>query len=555
MRFGSTSVLLLGGALALTACGDGGSDDRPPCVGACPGAPGAPIFAGVGSVSPDRTGEHLRITWPAASDDKTPAEQLRYRVYVSTKSGRAVSRPPVVTSEPGRTSVYVAVAPLGATHHVVVRALDADGLEDANTIEQSATATPDTTPPTFGGAKMVRSEPRAAVTISWDPATDDRTAPQGIRYAVLDARTSLALTTVEGATEATLHHLGAPFEKRSLIVRAIDAADNTDGNTHALEAVLGADATAPTFAGCGAIEVGAKALRVSWAEANDDVSLPGEISYEVFVSKTPGGQQFATPASSVVGHTDVVVSALDPSTKYYVVCRARDAAKNSDTNVVERAITTKDNVTAPTFAGATGTLDAAQREVTLSWALATDDATPATGIVYAVYETRGATPFDFSRPKVVTAPGATTTKLTGLASRAELHWIVRARDAELNEDANTKRTYGTTETSWSLDVQPLFRENCAVVGCHAAPNVGGGISFSLSPFNAYESIYDVASAQRPLLKRVMPGNADSSYLFQKVTGAPTILNNPMPAPGTGNVLTGEQIDILESWIDQGALRN
>jgi hypothetical protein len=560
VRFASTTVLLLGGALSVgltgVGCSAALSDDPPPCVGStCPGAPGSPTFAGVGSVSPDRAGERLRVTWSAATDDKTPPEQIRYRVYVSTKSGRAISRSAILTSEPGSTSVYIAVAPPGATHHVVVRALDADGLEDANTVEKSAMASPDTTPPVFGGARAVRPEPGAAVTVSWAVASDDRTAPEGMRYAVLDARTSRVLALVDAKTETTIRDLGAPGDKRTLIVRALDAADNTDGNATAIEAVLGPDASAPTFAGCKAIEVGSKVIRVSWAEASDDVSLPGDITYEVFVSKMSGGQQFATPTVSVVGRTDVVVPALDPSTTYYVVCRARDATKNSDPNIVEHTVTTKDNVTAPTFAGATGTLDAAAREVTLTWVAATDDKTPPAEITYAIYETGGNTAFDFARPKLVTPPGVTSTKLTGLASRAELHWVVRARDADLNEDANTTKIDGTTETSWSLDVLPLFHENCSVVGCHAAPHVGGGISFSLSTFNAYESIFDVSSAQRPLLKRVAPGNSADSYLFQKIAGAPTILNNPMPAPGTGNVLTADQVDIIKSWIDQGALRN
>jgi hypothetical protein len=442
-------------------------------------------------------------------------------------------------------------------HYVVVRAVDVEGNEDANRIEKSTVASGDSVAPTFAGLKTVRSEPGAGITLTWDAATDDRTAPEGMRYVVRrDGPTGPVLATVDAKTEVTLRGIGAAGEKRSFSVRAIDAADNSDANSAVVEGVLGPDAGPPNFAGCATAEaLGSKVLRVTWPEAKDDGTAHPDITYSVFAATTSGAQDFGKPSVTIVGRTEAIVRDLEPSTLYHVVCRARDRSGNGESNAIEKTATTTANVVPPTFVGTTGVLNAARREVTFSWAAGTDDVTTADKLVYVVYEAKNSDPFDFTQPKAASDPGATSLTVTGLASRANLRWIVRARDLDYNEDGNTVETTGKTQTSYALDVAPLFAQNCAVVGCHASPNVGGGISFSLSEWNAFDSIVNVPSAQRPLM-RVLPGNATDSYLFQKVTLQPPAISfNPMPAPGTGNVLTADQVDILRTWINEGAIRN
>lgn len=505
----------------------------------------------------------MRLTWTVANDDKTPAAELRYRVYVSTRPGRATSRPAVVTSEPGATSTYVAVAPTEVTHFVVVRAVDGDGNEDANSVEKSVKASADTTPPVFAGVKSTRPEAGGGVTLSWDPATDDFTPPEGMRYLVLDEGGS-TLAVLAAKTEVTLQNLGAPGEKRRLLVRAVDAADNVDANTVVADAVLGPDAAPPTFDGCGGVEIlGSKVMLVSWPEAKDNATPHSKMTYEVFVATAAGGQDFAAPTTKVVGQTSTIVRGLTPSTDQHVVCRARDESGNTDTNTSEKVGRTMDNVAPPTFAGGAATIAQDTRVATLTWTAAADDTTSPDKIVYAIYEARGTSPFDFTAPRAVTAPGATSIDIAELPSRTTLRWVVRARDQDYNEDQNTVESGGTTLTSWSLDVIPVFEQNCSVVGCHVAPVSIGGLS--LSAYNAYESIVGVNANQKPpgpdggagpTLKRVDPFNSATSYLYVKVVGAPgTITGNAMPAPGTGTVLSTSQKEILKTWIDQGALRN
>jgi hypothetical protein len=555
------SLLALGIALAATAC----SDDAAPASAV--GAPGSPTFAGVRTLAPDRTGQRVLVTWAPATDDKTPAEQIKYRIYVSTHAGHATANPATLTTDAGATRAYITVSPVGVEHHVVVHAVDGDGLEDGNSAEKSVLATADTTPPTFAGLKTATLTSRGGVALSWGAATDDRTDPEAIRYAVAREGAASLLALVEGQTEVTLPFTPAPGGSFRLEVRAIDAADNMDANASVIELRVPAPAPEPvpppvdlppSFAGCGGVQmIDAKTLRVTWAAATDDGTPADAIRYDVYSATTAGGQDFSKPAATKIGKTEALLTGLSPGTTYHIVCRARDSAGNQETNSIDFVGTTSDDVKAPTFGGINAAaVDPILRTASLSWNAAADDKATPGAIVYVVYEAKGTDPFDFTSPLVVTAPGVVNVALADIPSRSTLRWVVRARDPVNNEDTNIVEMGGTTQTSWSVDVQPLFSQNCAVVGCHSSPNVGGGIPFSLSAFNAYESIVSVTAAERPLLKRISPGDSANSYLYQKVTLLPPAIGgNPMPAPGTGNVLTADQKDILKTWIDQGALRN
>jgi hypothetical protein len=79
----------------------------------------------------------------------------------------------------------------------------------------------------------------------------------------------------------------------------------------------------------------------------------------------------------------------------------------------------------------------------LKWAPAADDATPATGIVYDVFQ--GAAPGgeDFSTPTYTTALGATSFTTPLLPDDSPYYFVVRARDLAGNRDANTVEQRGT----------------------------------------------------------------------------------------------------------------
>ena len=94
----------------------------------------------------------------------------------------------------------------------------------------------------------------------------------------------------------------------------------------------------------------------------------------------------------------------------------------------------------------------------------------------------------------------------------------------------------------------VFTPRCSTSGCHDA---GGFFGLDLSNGQTMGNTVGVPSAEIPSLQRVTPFDATNSYLYMKVSGDPRILGDPMPAQG--QPLTSEQLQLIEDWINAGAL--
>ena len=94
----------------------------------------------------------------------------------------------------------------------------------------------------------------------------------------------------------------------------------------------------------------------------------------------------------------------------------------------------------------------------------------------------------------------------------------------------------------------------ACTTCHTSTgrNPSGGLN--LNHDVAYDQLVNLASRGKPTATRVVPGDADNSYLVQKLEGAPGIVGRRMPFNGPP-YLTDGQILILRRWIAIGAPRN
>jgi hypothetical protein len=522
----------------------------------------APTFAGVVAVAPAST-TSLLITWAPATDTTTAPEHMVYNVYLATSAGSQNFGTPQLTSPPGATSVeFTGLVPNG-DYFVVVRAENLAGAEDDNTVEESAKTVADTTAPTFAGVKTATAAGGGSVELSWDPATDDLTPAGAMLYQAFVGFTAGGVSFVSpaaisqpGASSVVVTGLPDPETDYFFVVRARDAAGNTDDNTVEVSGKTGADTVPPVFGGCIlATTVSASSVDVVWTSAMDDSTTPSLIKYNVYASKTAGAQDFSKPpAGTFTGETHGLVEGLEPSTTYYFVCRAEDASGNEDANTGERSAKTSDDSSPPVFAGLTAVKNVTSSSVDLEWAEATDDKTPQADIVYDVFQGAAAGGQDFTKPPAATsASGATTVTVSGLASRTKYYWVVRARDLAGNRDSNTVEQNATTLVSFSADIEtPIFGAKCAVIGCHTGGNPTGNMV--LAPGFAYSNIVNVPSLGGGGKLRVKPNDPNNSYLYNKVTGT-GIAGEIMPPPATLDFLTQDQKDTIKDWILEGAQNN
>ncbi|MFN0251962.1 MAG: hypothetical protein ACKV2T_34115 [Kofleriaceae bacterium] len=199
---------------------------------------------------------------------------------------------------------------------------------------------------------------------------------------------------------------------------------------------------------------------------------------------------------------------------------------------------------APTFAGATSATLTDATTASVCWSAGTDDTTAAGDLVYDIFEanTPGAEMYG-NPPRLTTTAGATCATLSGLTPSQQYCWVVRARDASGNRDANTVEHCVTTTAASCIDyatvIQPIFNNEC--IQCHAGPGAPRGLHL-----DSYAGV--IAGGQTG--NEVVACRATSSLLHQKISMATPPIGVRMPADGPP-FLSDSQISAIAQWIDEG----
>lgn len=98
--------------------------------------------------------------------------------------------------------------------------------------------------------------------------------------------------------------------------------------------------------------------------------------------------------------------------------------------------------------------------------------------------------------------------------------------------------------------QQVFQRSCSFATCHAATGTpAGGLSLGAATF---EKLVNVKSTLAPGLMRVVPGDPDSSLLFDKIASDKPKFGARMPP---SQALDPEEIEQIRSWIIAGAQNN
>ena len=111
----------------------------------------------------------------------------------------------------------------------------------------------------------------------------------------------------------------------------------------------------------------------------------------------------------------------------------------------------------------------------------------------------------------------------------------------------------TPVVSYASQIQPVFDQACASVGCHAANDrfpPGAGLVLDAAVSRSH--LVGINSDQQPGFVRVQPGDPDASYLINKLTGV-GISGDRMPAGGP--FLSPAEIQVFRLWIEQDASDN
>lgn len=126
--------------------------------------------------------------------------------------------------------------------------------------------------------------------------------------------------------------------------------------------------------------------------------------------------------------------------------------------------------------------------------------------------------------------------------------VVQVSTGSAQSNAVAFRVLSATapSVSFSADIQPIFNTN-GCTGCHGS---SGGLS--LAAGSSYGNLVNVQALMDCTdKKRVLPGNADESVLYRRLSGS--TCGDRMPKGGSA--IPAASLDKVRGWINAGAPNN
>jgi hypothetical protein len=114
-------------------------------------------------------------------------------------------------------------------------------------------------------------------------------------------------------------------------------------------------------------------------------------------------------------------------------------------------------------------------------------------------------------------------------------------------------TTGAASGTEFAAVEQILATSCGVANCH--DGVGSGLpgALDLRSGQAFRNLVPLKSMEMASHLLVNPGDPDSSYLYQKIIGAPGIVGGRMPLGCSGaTCLSDSETQVILDWINNGA---
>lgn len=143
--------------------------------------------------------------------------------------------------------------------------------------------------------------------------------------------------------------------------------------------------------------------------------------------------------------------------------------------------------------------------------------------------------------------------ITGIALDGEYGGSLPSGDGTQGGDFVVEFEVQGLQPSLASIQNNIFTPTCSIVGCHSGPpgpNLPAGMDLSTADAS-FSSLINISSIEVPTILRVAVGDADNSYLIQKLEGTAAV-GARMPLGGP--FLDQADIDVLRLWIASGAPR-
>jgi hypothetical protein len=148
-----------------------------------------------------------------------------------------------------------------------------------------------------------------------------------------------------------------------------------------------------------------------------------------------------------------------------------------------------------------------------------------------------------------TADAVIQISFSGMAPQTVSLTVSDRRGGAAQAQITIELSQPASDPSFSREIQPIFEQNgCTGSNCHGAARSAG---LDLRAGSSYANLVNV-QATRENVVRVIPRNADESYLVIKLEGRQSV---GARMPFGGQPLSAQELVLIKAWINQGAMNN
>jgi hypothetical protein len=319
-----------------------------------------PIPGNSGTLNLEMGSTSANVSWEKSMDETSSQSSLRYRLYRSTSNNiQSVSEMESNGTPVGslQTDMNNFTTPQdltsGVTYWFNVLVMDEAGNKGAYT-SLSGEALMDYDAPIPGNSGLINSSgiSPAGFTLTWDPATDNYTPQENIRYSVV-VSTSPNLTDANSALNNGSILMSFTANTHSMIVSGLApnqtywinvvVQDNSLNQTVYIQRSIStlADTVAPIPGSIGVLSFTNRqktSIKVNWTQGTDLWTHQNQLQYEIYRSNSDNISTIADAKSNgtlvqpyTAAISDIVISGLSAKSTYYIAVLVKDLGGNEAT--------------------------------------------------------------------------------------------------------------------------------------------------------------------------------------------------------------------------------
>ena len=374
----------------------------------------------------------MSVKWSAATDNKTPADKLRYQLIWQAKGNPEMH---ISEIKPAMLSLSINGLTEKTTYIIKVKVTDEannEAIYEAKEVTTpEAPITADKEAPKVGTITEATATAYNSMSVKWSAATDNKTPADKLRYQLIwqakgnpemhisEIKPAMLSLSINGLTEKTTYIIKVKVTDEAGNEAIYEAKEVTTPNKPEEK-----DTVSPTPGKIIEVTPTINTIFLRWSAATDNKTPADKLYYQViYYAKDEKKEIYSQTKASMFTYT---ITGLRPKTTYIIKVRVTDEAGNATEYAEVIKNTLEQEAPKP---GVITKIEAKHNSIQASWTTASDNKTSTENLLYSLCWRKEGSNYEYSSAKV---PNMRSSFISGLKLNTTYIVTVKVYDEDGN---------------------------------------------------------------------------------------------------------------------------